>query len=186
MSFRPSYQMIWGLRMKAIKQFVMMIKNTHRSIYYCYLEYDEMHFDKNRLFRPLGRVYDSYYTFCPYKVTLLPVFWPGNFQWITGKPMVWFGWNFVGANICTFLDLLQNFDALRFSFFSDTIPCQKKPVGRGSKILGDLTVGADIGTCKISARSDNLVTFWAKQQIRGPNHREALYARGSFYHLFSK
>ena len=36
-------------------------------------------------------------------------------------------------------------------------------------------VGADIGTCKISAKSDNLVTSWAKQQGSGQRHREALY-----------
>ena len=47
--------------------------------------------------------------------------------------------------------------------------------GRASKILGILTVGADIGTCKISAKSDNLVTSWAKQQGSGQRHRAALY-----------
>ena len=39
------------------------------------------------------------------------------------------------------------------ALFFGHAPCQKKP-GRASKILGNLTARADIGTCKISARSD--------------------------------
>ena len=87
--------------------------------------------------------------------------------------MVRFGWNFVGANICTFLGLPQIFEAIP-GFISDTAPCQKKP-GRASKILGNPAVGADIGTCKFSAKSDNFVNSWAKQQGSGQRHREALY-----------
>ena len=50
----------------------------------------------------------------------------------------------------------------------------KKKPGRASKILGNLTVGADIGTCKISAKSDNLVTSCVKPKGFALNHREAL------------
>ena len=60
----------------------------------------------------------------------------------------------------------------------------KKKPGRASKILGNLTVGADIGTCKISAKSDNLVTSWAKQQGSGQRHREAVISDRDKYLLF--
>ena len=47
------------------------------------------------------------------------------------------------------------FEALSGFFFAHRV--KKKP-GGASKFLGNLTVGADIGTYKISAKSDNLVT----------------------------
>ena len=65
--------------------------------------------------------------------------------------MVRLGWNFACTKICTFLDLSQIFEALPGFFFAHRV--KKKP-GRASKILGNLTTRADIGTCKISARSD--------------------------------
>ena len=60
-----------------------------------------------------------------------------------------------------------------YQAFLDTV--SKKSLVKLQKILGNLRVGADIGTCKISAQSDNLVTSWAKQQGSGQRHRAALY-----------
>ena len=53
------------------------------------------------------------------------------------------------------------FYALPGFFFGHRV--KKKP-GRASKILGNITVGADIGACKISAKSVHLVTSCVKVQ----------------------
>ena len=145
--------------------------HTHTILYYhdCFIHYGEVIMGCNpktsKLTQPKNTV-------PPSNVALFPLMLHSILPWITWEPMVRLGWNFACTNICTFLGLSQIFDALPGFFFAHRV--KKKP-GRASKILGNLTVGADIGTCKISAKSDNLVTSWAKQQGSGQRHRAALY-----------
>ena len=100
-------------------------------------------------------------TFPPCCLAHFPVVWPSKFRWITWEPMARFGWNFVlRCKYLLFPRLVTNFWSYTWLFL---VHCVKKKPGRASKFSGNLTDGADIGTCKISAQLDNLVSYFLGQ-----------------------